>query len=173
MGFDSVARATYWLVPGWLLFLAIHLLGIGCFIFIAARRLAPLVRAQRDLRFNRPLARVRHVLRYWLGQWRHPRFPLAGTIHILIFSGFIILATRALSVLGLGISDALDPPSLPGAFGRIYDTIRDYATTIVFLAVTVAAFRRMVFKPARYAVPGPQGSRRAADAIFLLGLTRC
>ena len=51
---------------------------------------------------------------------------------------------------------------MPG--GHLYDVLKDYAATVVFLAVGIAAIRRLVFKPARYA------KGNTADAIFLLAL---
>jgi Fe-S oxidoreductase len=166
----SPAQATYWLIPGRLLFLVIRLLGVALFAYIVARRLIPLIRGQRDLRFDRPLIRLSRVLQFWLGQWRHPRYRTAGIIHILIFSGFIILATRALSLLGLGMSDHFVVPGFSGRFGDIYNIVKDYANTIVFLCMIIAAIRRLVFKPARYAVPSKYGKARTGDAIFLLAL---
>jgi Fe-S oxidoreductase len=162
MDFNSLARAIYWFTPGWILFLAIHCIGIVCFCFIVAKRLNPLLRSQRDLRFDRPLERLERVVKYWLGQWRHPRYPFAGFIHILIFGGFLILASRALTILGWGISDSLAPPELPGLAEEIHRRVLDYATTIVFLAVSIAAIRRVFFRPKRY--------ERSIDALFLLGL---
>ena len=55
-----------------------------------AKRLTPLFRARPDLRFDRPWARLARVAQFWLAQWRHPRYPAAGLIHILIFAGFLI-----------------------------------------------------------------------------------
>jgi Fe-S oxidoreductase len=52
----------------------------------------------------------------------------------------------------------------------LYDVITDYAATVVFMAVTIAAIRRIVFKPPRYAVPPRYGKGHPADAIFLLAL---
>ena len=57
-----------------------------------------------------------------------------------------------------------------GTLAHLYDIVADYAATIVVLAVSVAAVRRVAFKPARYAVPPKDGKSHAADAIFLLGL---
>src|SRR3974390_548578 len=57
-----------------------------------------------------------------------------------------------------------------GAVGRMYDAVADYAATIVFLAVSAAAIRRVVFQPARYAVPERYGKGHPVDAIFLLAL---
>jgi hypothetical protein len=155
---DSIAGAMFWLVRGRDLFLFLHLLGLVCFAYVAARRLAPLLRAQRDFRFDRPLARLGKVLRFWLAQWRHPRYRFAGTIHILIFAGFLILASRAFAVLAMGISDRF-----AGESGGLYDAVRDYASTVVFLCMGIAIVRRLAFAPARY-------GRRSADAIFLLAL---
>ena len=61
-------------------------------------------------------------------------------------------------------------PGMSGRAGHIYDIVRDYATTIVFLCMVVAAVRRLVFKPARYAVPARHGKAHTGDAIFLLAL---
>lgn len=168
--FQTPAQATYWTVPGHALFLTLHLIGLVCFFYIIARRLTPLLRAQRDFRFDRPLARVVNVFKFWLGQWRHPRYRFAGTVHILIFAGFIILATRAFTVLMLGVVDDFSFPGLTGDAGYVYGIVADYATTIVFLCMVVLAARRLAFKPVRYQVPAKFGKAHTADAIFLLAL---
>jgi len=107
VGTQSIEQVTSWLVPGRTLFLTIHVLGVACFAYIVAKRLVPLVRGERDLRFDRPLERLGRVLKYWLGQWKHPRYRFAGTIHILIFAGFIVLAMRAFTVLIVGVNEKL------------------------------------------------------------------
>ncbi len=170
VGIFSPSLTTGWLVSGSNLFLTIHVLGVACFFYIVAKRLAPLRRAERDLRFDRPLTRLGNVLKFWLGQWKHPRYRFAGTLHILIFAGFILLATRAFTVLIVGVSPNFVMPGLSGRAGHIYDIITDYAATIVFLCMVVAAVRRLVFKPTRYAVPAKYGKSHTADAVFLLGL---
>ena len=169
VGFYSPSLPADWLVPGRGLFLTIHVLGVSCFFFIVAKRLVPLVRAQRDYRFDRPLTRLGRVFKFWLGQWKHPRYKFAGTVHILIFAGFILLALRAFSVLTIG-TEHFAVPGLNGRPGHLYDVITDYAATVVFLCMVVAAIRRLVFKPARYAVPAKYGRGQTADAVFLLGL---
>jgi Fe-S oxidoreductase len=158
------------LVPGRTLFLTIHLLGVVGFSYIVAKRLVPLVRAERDFRFDQPLARLGKVLKYWLGQWKHPRYRTAGILHIFIFAGFIVLAMRAFTTLIVGVSANFVMPGLGGRAGLIYDIVTDYAATIVFLCMVIAVVRRLVFKPARYAVPSRFGKAHTADAIFLLSL---
>jgi len=163
-------HAPDWLVSGRSLFLSIHAAGFACFAYIVARRMVPLIRAQSDPRFDHPLTRAGKVFKFWLGQWRHPRYKFAGTIHILIFSGFILLAARAFSALIVGIDPNFVMPGFSGDVGHLYDILTDYAATVVFLCMVVAAVRRLVFKPARYAVPAKYGKGHTADAIFLLGL---
>jgi len=133
-------------------------------------RMVPLIRGERDFRFDQPWVRLGRVLKFWLGQWKQPRYKLAGTLHIFIFAGFIVLAIRAFSVLIAGVSENFVMPGLSGRAGPIYDTITDYAATIVFLCMVIAVIRRLVFKPARYAVPARYGKAHTADAIFLLSL---
>jgi len=164
------AQATPWLASGRSLFLIIHLLGITCFAYIVTKRLVPLLRAQPDLRFDRPFTRLGKLLKFGLGQWKHPRYRTAGIIHIFIFVGFMTLVIRAFSVLIVGVSENFVMPGLAGRSGHIYDLVTDYAATVVFLCMVIAIVRRLVFKPARYAVPEKFGKAHTADAIFLLAL---
>jgi len=170
VGIESASQVTSWLVTGRILFLIIHVLGIACFAYIVARRMVPLLRAERDFRFDHPWLRLGRVLKFWLGQWKQPRYKLAGTLHIFIFAGFIVLAVRAFSVLIVGVSENFVMPGLAGRAGPIYDIITDYAATIVFLCMVIAVIRRLVFKPVRYAVPARYGKAHTVDAIFLLSL---
>ena len=169
-GIQSPAQVTYWLMTGRTLFLFLNLLGLACFFYIVTKRMTPLIRGERDLRFDRPLVRLERLLQFWLGQWKHPRYPTAGIMHILIFAGFIILATQAFSLLILGFSPNFTLPGSSGEVGNIYNIVKDYAATIVFVCMIVAATRRLVFKPARYTVPARYGKGHPGDAIFLLAL---
>ena len=169
-GIPSAAQATYWSIPGPVLFSVIAFLGLACFAYIVAKRLTPLLRGERDIRFDRPLLRLEKVFKYWLAQWKHPRFRTAGTMHILIFAGFLILAFQAFSLLILGISGDAVLSRFSETAGHLYGPVKDYAATVVFLCMVFAATRRIVFKPARYEVPAKFGKGHKADAIFLLAL---
>ncbi len=169
-GIQSPAQVTYWLIHGRVLFVVLNLLGIACFAYIVAQRLTPLMRGERDFRFDRPFVRLERLLQFWLGQWKHPRYPTAGIMHILIFASFLILATQAFSLLILGVYPNFAVPGSSEGIGLIYTIVKDYAATIVFLCMIFAVVRRLVFKPARYAVPARYGKGHPVDAIFLLGL---
>ena len=163
--FPSPAQATFWLVHGRILFWIVNLLGTACFAYIVARRLTPLRRAQRDMRFDRPWARFGKLLKFWFGQWRHPRYIGAGILHILLFAGFIVLVVHTVALIGMGMSDH----AAAAAAGGLYGAISDYAATVVFLCMLVLIARRLL-RPARYAVPARYGKAHTADAIFLLAL---
>jgi hypothetical protein len=169
-GFSHTPQLVSWLSRGFVLFWLVHILGILCFAYIIARRFIPLLRAERDFRFDHPILRLRNVLKYWFGQWKHPRYKSAGILHILIFAGFIVLALRAFTVLIVGVSYDFVMPGLSGGLGRVYESVTDYAATMVFLCMIFAMVRRIAFRPARYEVPTKFGKGHKADAIFLLSL---
>ena len=84
--------------------------------------------------------------------------------------GFLILAFQAFSLLIVGTSGDAVISRFSETAGHFYGFIKDYAATIVFLCMVIAAIRRIVFKPARYEVPARYGKGHKADAIFLLAL---
>lgn len=172
MAYDiqSPARAAYLGISGETLFWLINLSGVALFFFILFRRLQPLIHGQSNRRVDRPIARTGRLLKYWLAQWKHPRYRTAGALHILLFTGFITLVIRAFSLLFFGICESCGLVTFPGIIGTLYDGATQYATTVVFLCVIFAIVRRLLFQPKRYAVPPEFGGGRKADAIFLLVL---
>jgi Fe-S oxidoreductase len=167
---QAISQVTSWLESGQELSLSIHFLGMACFAYIVWRRLTPLLRAERDFRFDRSRARLANLAKFWFGQWKHPRYPCAGILHILIFTGFILLVIRSFSTLLVGVSRTFAAPTLSGTVGHTYEIITDYAATVVFLCMLIAIARRLLLRPARYAVPASYGKAHTGDAIFLLGL---
>ncbi|MFH2091965.1 MAG: (Fe-S)-binding protein [Pseudomonadota bacterium] len=146
------------------------IIGIGLFTYIMARRLAPLVRANPDDRFDRIWQRILNLVVVWLGQIRHPRYMLAGVLHIVIFAGFLTLSIRSTSLVIIGFSDGFVLPGLDGPLGSVYNFLKDYAATAVLIACIIAAIRRGIFTPKRYAVPEKYGKDHTAEAVFVLGV---
>ena len=146
------------------------IIGIGLFAYIMARRIAPLVRAAPDNRFDRIDLRIKNLLVIWLGQFRQPRYMLAGVLHISIFAGFLILSIRSTSLVIIGLSDGFVLPGFGGLLGDVYNFIKDYAATLVLVACIIAAIRRGIYKPERYAVPEKIGKDHTAEAVFVLGI---
>ena len=145
-------------------------IGIGLFTYIMARRIAPLVRANPDYRFDQIGKRLINLAVIWLGQVKQPRYMLAGVLHIVIFIGFLILSIRSVSLVIIGFSDGFVFPGFGGWLGSVYNFLKDYAATAVFIACIVAAYRRGILRPKRYAVPEKYGKDHTAEAIFVLGV---
>jgi Fe-S oxidoreductase len=166
----SPASAFFLGIPAAVIYILIPLAGIGVFAYIMKRRVAPLLKAAPDDRFNRYAERVRAVLKIWLAQWRHPRYMLAGILHIVVFFGFLTLAARSTQLVILGFIDGFTLPGFGGGFGHFYNAVKDYAGTAVFVCAVVLAVRRMAFKPARYDVPERYGKDHTPEAVLVLGL---
>jgi Fe-S oxidoreductase len=167
-----IAPAKYFFlfIPTILFSILIPLVGIVVFTYIMAIRMAPLVKAAPDNRSDRIPQRIYKVLRIWLAQYRQPRYMLAGVVHIVIFAGFLILSVRSCSLVIIGIFPDFVMPGFGGVVGHIYNFLKDYAATAVLVACAIAAWRRVVVKPARYAVPAKYGKDHTAEALFVLGL---
>ncbi|MBW2516719.1 MAG: (Fe-S)-binding protein [Deltaproteobacteria bacterium] len=166
----SPAAATVAGIPTKIFSILIPVVGVAIFAYIMFRRIQPLVKAAPDERFCCIWTRIGLTIKIWLAQWRQPRYLLAGIIHILIFAGFIILGARSTQLVILGFSENFVLPGFSGNFGQFYNVLKDYAATWVLIACVIAAVRRGIFKPARYAVPPRYGKDHTAEAIFVLGL---
>ncbi len=157
-------------IPGYILSLIIAVVGVGAFAYIIVRRIAPLIRSAPDHRTDNIVERIKKVLVIWLAQYRQPRYMLAGVLHIVIFIGFLVLSIRTLALVFVGFADGFEIPGFGGAIGHIYYFFKDYAATLVLIACIIAAVRRGIFKPARYAVPEKYGHDHTAEAVFVLGI---
>ncbi|WP_372677655.1 (Fe-S)-binding protein [Desulfosarcina sp.] len=167
-----IAPAKYFFlfIPTVVFSILIPLVGVAVFAYIMAIRMAPLVKAAPDSRLDRIPQRIYHVVKIWLGQYRQPRYMLAGVVHIVIFAGFLILSIRSCSLVVMGIDPSFVMPGFGGLLGDIYNLLKDYAATAVLVACAIAAFRRAVVKPERYKVPARYGKDHTAEALFVLGL---
>ncbi len=164
------AGASLMGLPGWLFSVLIPVVGVAIFTYIMAKRIAPLILAAPDHRFDRLPERIVRVLKIWLAQWKQPRYMVAGVLHILIFAGFVILSIRSTSLVMIGISPDFALPGFGGLLGTVYNVFKDYAATMVLLACVIAAIRRGIFKPERYAVPEKYGKDHTGEAVFVLCL---
>jgi len=166
----SPASAVLAGVPARLLFLLIPLAGVAVFTWMMVRRMAPLLKAAPDPRFDNLGERTILVLKVWLAQWRHPRYMLAGVLHIILFLGFLVLGLRSFQLIFLGFMETFTLPGFGGSLGVVYNVAKDYAATGVFLSVVVLAYRRGIVRPARYAVPKELGKDHTGEALLVLCL---
>jgi len=166
----SPAHASVFFIPTAVISFIIPISAAIIFIYIMTRRMAPLALAAPDARFDRIPERIMQVLKIWLAQWRHPRYMLAGVLHMMIFYGFLSLALRSSQLVILGFADGFTFPGMDGIAGSAYNIIKDIMATVVLIAVVTAAIRRGIFKPERYAVLKNFGHDHTAEAIFVLAL---
>lgn len=157
-------------IPMVILSILIPLVGISVFSYIIKQRLAPMLVAADDERFDHPAERLQNVLSLWLYQSRQLRYKTAGIIHLVIFFGFLVLAIRTCSLVFVGIFDGFTVPGFSGTFGAIYNVAKDIAATGVLAGCGWAAYRRLVVKPERYAVPEGKGKDHTPEALLVLGL---
>ena len=159
--------------PGAILSFLYVVVGVGIFAYIMAKRIAPLVLAKPDnSRFSDIPSRLLNILTVWLGQIRQPRYMVAGVLHIAIFFGFLTLSIRTCSLVVIGMFPDFALPGL-GAdqpLGMIYNVAKDYMATVVLVACAIAAYRRGILRPARYAVPEKYGHDHTAEAVFVLAI---
>ncbi len=166
----SPATYKFFHIPVALFAILIPLVGTAIFVLIMKRRIEPMLKAAPDYRADRIAARILKVLKIWLIQWRQPRYMVAGVLHIVIFAGFMILSVRSTTLVFQGFWDGFTLPGFGGAAGHVYAVLKDYAATAVLVACVVAAVRRGVFKPERYAVPSRYGQDHTGEAVFVLAL---
>ncbi len=166
----SPAQAVVVGLPLRWLFLLIPVAGVACFTWMLARRVAPLLKAAPDPRCDHLGERTLLVLKVWLAQWRHPRYLMAGVLHIVLFLGFLVLGLRSFQLIFLGFMETFTLPGFGGPLGVAYTIAKDYAATAVFLSVVVLAYRRGIVRPARYSVPAKLGQDHTGEALLVLGL---
>ncbi len=164
----SPAKASFFGIPARLLWWIIPLAGTGIFFYFLYRRSIPLRKASADPRTDRLLTRAGAALRYALAQYRQPRYPFAGLLHILLFAGFVILSARSVNLVFLGIVEGFTLPGLSGPLGTVYAGIKDMAATVVLVTCLIAMVRRGLFKPKRYEVPPRYGKSHTAEAMGVL-----
>ena len=130
------------------------------FAALAWRKLAIVVALKPEVRWDRPLARVRTLLvngflqsRMVKREWR------PGVMHAVIFIGFITLLARKVQLLIMGYRESF---TFPGIAGGVFATLKDGVEVAVLAAVGYAFWRRLVLKPRRL--------ERNREAILVLSL---
>ncbi len=158
------AAQSYLGMPGYVFTWIIFMAGVSLFAFIIYRRSLLLRVAEVDPRLSEIGRRVLGVLIFGLFQKRQPRYFWAGVIHILIFSGFVVLGLRSLDLVSQGLGLPFLAPLMNTAFGNIYDSLRDLFELIVLAACIWAMLRRGIVRPERYR------ESHAFEAYFVLCL---
>ncbi len=134
-------------LPGRVVFGLLVLAATVIFVYSASRRIRVLMAGRPDDRFTRIGERIRRTLEYAFAQKRMFRDFYAGTFHILIFGGFVVLTVRTLELVVEGLVPGFT--LLPGAAGNLYTLVKDVFEVLVLVGVGMAVFRRLFDRPAR------------------------
>jgi Fe-S oxidoreductase len=145
--FDAPTAGTWMGVPETAIFALLVLAAILVFAYSASRRFQALTAGKRENRFDRIPTRLWKTFEYAFLQVRMFRDPYAGTFHILIFAGFVVLAVRTASLVVEGLAPGFQP--FPGVFGHSYNFVKDVIELLVFVGVAMAAWRRLFARPKR------------------------
>lgn len=139
------------------LLLAVALAG---FAALAWRKLSIVAALAPEVRWDRPLQRLRTVLVNGFLQSRMLRREWKpGLMHAVIFLGFMTLLARKVALLAIGYREDF---VYPGLAGGIFAAVKDCVEVAVLIAVGYAFWRRLVQRPARL--------ERNAEALVILSL---
>ncbi len=140
MSLVSPIAMTLLLVAGW-----------GIFAWSAKRRWRLMTIGPPEHRFDRLGERFRRMMRFAFGQWRMPRYRLAGVAHIFIYAGAVVMLLRGLILFGRGYS--ANPHfgyvvfNIGTPLGNLYSLIKDAFVVAVLVGIAVylyyRAFRRL------------------------------
>ncbi|HEX4439115.1 MAG TPA: (Fe-S)-binding protein [Thermoanaerobaculia bacterium] len=134
-------------LPGRVVFALLILASIAFFVYSMSRRIRVLLAGRPDNRFTRIGTRIGKMLEYAFAQRRMFRDFYAGTFHILIFAGFVVLTVRTIELVVTGLIPGFE--LLPGAAGNAYTLLKDVFEVLTLLGVGMAVFRRLFARPQR------------------------
>lgn len=155
-------EATLLGVPGSLLFALVLIGSIAAFAYTASRRWQLLtIGGPAEARWDRPLERLRGLLQLGILQKKMWWDGYAGLYHMLIFSGFVVLSVRTLSLVFEGLFPGAGMPFLPAGVWQAYLLLKDVVLVTTLVGVLLALGRRYVFRKERL------------DASFDAGLILC
>lgn len=126
------------------------------------------VAKKKDDRFDKPKERLKRVLKIAFGQSKLLRDPVAGTLHFLIFWGFMLFILAVVESLIQGFYSKFTFQFL-GPFYSLMTFVQDIFAVLVILAIFVSLYRRFVIKVPRLNVDA-HGKRDAAFILLLIML---
>lgn len=124
-----------------------------------------MVAKKKDDRFDQVGRRLINVIKIAFGQSKLLRDPAAGTVHFLIFWGFMLFLFAVIEAIIQGFYSPFNLSFLGPVYSAI-TIIQDIFCVLVFLAVIAALLRRYVFS-----IPRLQVDKSASlDATIILSL---
>jgi len=148
-----------------IIFIVIFFFSFGFLYKSLKRKYSFIKTGQKENRFDHPWERIKNVLKIAFCQSKLLRDPIAGTIHFLIFWGFILFLFAVLEAIIQGFYSSFTLEFL-GPFYSAITLTQDIFGILVFVAIVFALIRRYILNIERL----PKGKHEQFDATLILTL---
>ena len=148
-----------------IIFIVVFLSAFTFLLYNVRRLISYLTVGQKEDRFDRPFDRIKNVLKIAFGQSKLLRDPIAGSIHFLIFWGFMLFLVAVLEAIIQGFYSPFHLDFL-GPLLTVITLIRDVFGVLIILSVLYALYRRYIQKIDRLEV----GKAGLVDATIILSM---
>ena len=135
---------SYGSLDGWHILLIIGGLSIGFFLYQVQKATRLVMLGAQDNRFDSWFTRISEFTIGWLGQKRVLRDRVAGSMHVLMFWGFLMLAS---DMLDLATANAFSDHVLPELLNGPWNGMVELGYTMALIGCVAALIRRVVFTP--------------------------
>jgi Fe-S oxidoreductase len=141
-------------------FVVVLMLVVGLAVFARTirGRLAVLMRAKPETRWDLVGQRVAALLKVGIGQQKMFKEPVAGLLHALTFWGFLVVQLRALQLFVQAFAWSFHYPEF---IQHPFDLLKDLTEVVVLVAIAGFFWIRLVVRPKRIAYSG--------EALLILG----
>lgn len=152
------------MIPRNYLFIPIFITAISFFVWNCRRLVKYMfVAKKKDDRFNNLSKRLKQVFLIVFGQSKLLRDPIAGSIHFVIFWGFMIFLLAVVESIIQGFYSQFSFAFF-GVLYRPITLVQDVFAVLVIVAVLISLFRRFVIKVKRLDVD----DEGKVDAVIIL-----
>ena len=148
-----------------IVFIIVFISAFTLLFYNIKRLISYLTIGKKENRFDNIPQRIKNVITIAFGQSKLMREPLAGTIHFLIFWGFMLFLFAVIEAIIQGFYSKFTLEFL-GPVYSIITFIQEVFGILIIGSVLVALYRRLIQKVKRLDV-GPGGQ---VDAVFILSM---
>jgi len=135
---------TYGPLDGWMILLIMATVSIGFFTYQVQKATRLVLIGSPDSRFDSWGPRIREFIVGWLGQKKVLRDRIAGTMHVLMFWGFLMLAS---DMFDLATANYFSSELLPGFIVGPWNGMVELGYTMALIGCVSAFVRRVAFTP--------------------------
>jgi Fe-S oxidoreductase/nitrate reductase gamma subunit len=152
-----------------ILFLLVFLISFGFFTYSVNNLIKYLkIAKKKDPRFDNIPERIKRVFKIVFAQSKLLRDPIAGSLHFLIFWGFVLFIIAVIEAIIQGFYSPFNLRLL-GPFYSAITLVQDIFAVLVIVSIFVSLYRRFILRVSRLQVD-KQGKLDAAFILILIML---